>query len=241
MPAPTQKPCYSSDGSGSSSAADLLTDSMQGLSIGRSRSTSQAASQVPSSEAAHPVSSRGTSLSSLSTPSSGSTGALFSPGLLALRSQARQRSSGTSSPGSESSSQLLMAFFSESEDSAPASDLSSLDGRSYKLALWQAILVTVGVCESEEGIVMPGLKRPAHFPRPALPLPTSLNACRALIKEYVFLNIVNFKQSQIDNEPLRLFPNATQLRKYTVRQHRFVKLKKAKAELLNPLLRTVLF
>lgn len=186
----------------SSSYDALLLDSMQALSIAGSRSSKSKASEAAPTLVTPAATSHG------STRSSRSTGALFSPGLLApsSRSGTSSLSSGASSAGSDSSSQLLMAFFSESGDSVPASDSSSLDARAYKLALWQAILVTVGVCESSEGVIMPGLKRPAHFPPNPLPLPTSLKACRSLIKQYIFVNIVNFKQSQIDNEDLLLFP-----------------------------------
>lgn len=186
-------------------SADALADSMQALSIAAPRS-SPSIHAKPSSKAVHArVKVEETSSPQpMHTPVS--RGVLYSPGLLAIKSQARLLSPGASTTSSESSSQLLMAFFSDAGDSIPASNLSSLDVKSYKLALWQAILVTVGVCESDEGVVMPGIKRPAHFPSPPLPLPTSLKACRSLIQEYVFVNIVNFKQSQIDNETLRLFP-----------------------------------
>lgn len=197
------------------SSCDALLESMQSLSIAAagSRSPAGTATTVTAPATAH------STLSSLSAPSrgastgsSGSTGALFNPGSPTGGNSSSGESftstttGRTGSPsGSESSSQLLFAFFSASASESEAA--ASLDGKAYKLALWQAILVTVGVCESTEGTVaMPGLLRPAHFPKTPLTLPTSLKGCRILIKRYIFVNIVNFKESQIDEEPLLLFP-----------------------------------
>lgn len=106
--------------------------------------------------------------------------------------------------GSDSSSQPLNDFFSDS--GAFSSTSSSLGTKGQKLALWQAILITVGLCEPQHGTTaMTNLKRPKHFPHQLLPLPSSLTACKKLIREYVFVNIRDFKASQTRKGPLKLF------------------------------------
>ncbi|KAK9898261.1 hypothetical protein P389DRAFT_31340 [Cystobasidium minutum MCA 4210] len=220
---------------------DALLDSLSALSLsaGDPRSRNPSSSSSSTSDLLTQAGSK--TPSNKSTSSSISTGNLLGSSFLHVpgsASRASALSSGASTAGSESSSQVLADFISESGSySDPIS--SSLDRRAYKLAVWQAILVTVGLCESDEGTVMPGLKRPAHFPSPPLPLPTSLRACNKLIKQYIFLNIVNFKDSQLDAaQPLLLFPSSTQLTRYTINHRQFFKLARAKREFLQPLLRT---
>lgn len=135
-----------------------------------------------------------------------SPGYFFSEGIQSVGPSAEGFSSGASTAASatEGASQIISDFFSDS-GSFSSSVHSEFDPVEAKLALWQAILVAVGYCAGHEGEVASGVKRPPHFPDPPLPVPDSLTACRKLIQENVFLNIVNFKKSQLKREPLLLF------------------------------------
>lgn len=120
-----------------------------------------------------------------------------------LNQPSKRFSSGASVAGSESS-QIIADFFSDA-GSFSSSVHSEFDAAEAKLALWQAILVAVGYCEGHHGEIVKDVNRPPHFPDPPVPVPDSLTACRRLIQENVFINIVNFKRNQLNKEPLLLF------------------------------------
>lgn len=113
-------------------------------------------------------------------------------------------SSGASNSGTECASRVILDFFSDS-GSFSSTLHSDFDATEAKLAFWQAILVAVGLCEGIQGEIASNVKKPPHFPDPPLPVPDSLSACKKLLQENVFLNIVNFKKSQMKREPLLLF------------------------------------
>lgn len=124
---------------------------------------------------------------------------------LRIDSESQSTASGSVSGRSEGSSQVLVDFFSGT-GLYNGSELLRPDRRTAKLAVWQAILEVVGLCESTEAGKKAKKSRPSHFPSPAPALPTSLTACRKLIQRYVFLNIVNFKANQMGKEKLFIFP-----------------------------------
>lgn len=64
--------------------------------------------------------------------------------------------------GSDRPSQILQDFFSDAGSNSSRD--STLSIKEQKLALWQAILVTVGLCEGVDGATaMPNVKRPNTF------------------------------------------------------------------------------
>lgn len=173
-----------------------------------------------------------------SPPSYESPGYFYNPNLNIIDNTVESSASGMSisDSGTESASRVISDFFSDS-GSFSSSLHSEFDATEAKLALWQAILVGVGLCQGVQGEIVTDVKRPPHFPDPPFPVPDSLSACRKLIQENVFLNIVNFKKSQLKKEPLLLFANNTEMAEYTKKYARFVRLSKAKQDLLQPLLR----
>lgn len=112
-----------------------------------------------------------------------------------------------SSNSDDTASQILDDFFADTV-AYVASGGGALSGmKAQKLALWQAILIRLGVCLTAQGRnqMTPGVARPTFYPGKMLPLPTSLTGCKSLIKKYVFVNIVNFQKSQNGSEKLLLF------------------------------------
>lgn len=137
-------------------------------------------------------------------PSYESPGYFYNPNLKTLETTVESSASGMSDSRTETASRVISDFFSDS-GSFSSSLHSEFDAAEAKLALWQAILVGVGLCQGVQGEIVTDVKRPPHFPDPPFPVPDSLSACRKLIQENVFLNIVNFKKSQLKKEPLLLF------------------------------------
>ena len=191
--------------SGNSAArfTDLLAETMQAMSIS-SRSHSRA-----------PSSSGGSSTYELFSPtiggggssSAGQTMPLFGTGS-SVRHSSRRSSFGSSSstifsgaPSSHDEASLLVSdFFSESGKFVSDASTTASMVRDRKLLLWQAFLVDFGVCASASngGMAVPAtatINRPAHFPAALLPLPTSLNQSKKLIKDYLFVNLRDYQES----------------------------------------------
>ncbi|KAL7005722.1 hypothetical protein EMMF5_004804 [Cystobasidiomycetes sp. EMM_F5] len=162
-------------------------------------------------------------------------------------------------------------LFSISTDSSAASDVQ-LSLRERKLLVWQALLIGFRICKPEgdedteylssrsdsdgdqstvaysdsEVSTVRGatglLKRPSHFPPTLLDLPTTLNGCRTLLKQYAFVNILDYilhETGELDDEEFRIFESLNALFRYTRKNKRYVRLGRAKEDMLNPLLRTM--
>lgn len=122
------------------------------------------------------------------------------------REEASHRNAGNSAsykPVAQSRTQVLCDFFNLFDAKIGSGAIRS--DEDCTLAVWQGIVLAVGLCKNQDGLAVVGQKKPGCFPEHPLDLPATLDGCRRMIREYVFVNIVNFRLSQSGVEELLLF------------------------------------